>query len=237
MKGLKIEHLIKLVSSAARGIDNIKEGAVGSNGYGFVFRNFDCNSLDSFLIGDGSSKFCSIGIYKHLYNKSLKFQVTTRDLEELYNYNIKLDLHFGGALKTLVPDIKFGEDDSLFEVWMFVKTPQSKMFPATLYYGHSGASIGAWSPDYPAFLFTEGKDFPQEFKAIINFNPFDFSDMEKEEFIEALEFSLAKVPVSDFEGTFQHDFGNDLMGLRSGKPFVIPLTKEEFRKLRLDGFD
>jgi len=97
MKGLKIKILIELASKAARGVDNIKEGAIGSNGYGFIFRNFDYTSENSFLIGDGSSGFCSIGAYKHIYNKSLRSQeVTSKDLEELYNFNPKLDLYFGG---------------------------------------------------------------------------------------------------------------------------------------------
>ena len=232
---MKIEHLIELLSSAARGIDNIKEGAVGSNGYGFVFRNFDYNSLDSFfLIGDGSSKFCSLGVYKYIYNKSLRGRATKRDLEELYNCDLKPDLHFGGALKSLVSDIEFG-GEYLFEVWMFVKTPRSRIFPATLYYGQSGPSVGAWSSDYRAFLFTDGGAFTQEFQAIINFNPFDFSDLEKEEFIEALEFSLAKVPVSDFEGIFQHDRGSELMGVKSGKPFIKSLKDEVLNKRRKIG--
>lgn len=115
---------------------------------------------------------------------------------------------------------------------MFVKTPQGKMFPATLYYGNSNTSVGAWSPDYHVFHFSADRDFPQEFQAIINFSPVNFSEKEREEFIEALEFSLAKVPVSDFEGVLQHDMGNELMGIRSGKPFIIKLTDDAFRKLR-----
>lgn len=116
MKCLKIEHLLELVSSAARGIDKIEEGAVGSNDYGFVFKAFDYNSISSFIIGDGSSKFCSIGAFKHILNESLRDQdIISRDLEELCNYDPKLDLHFGGALKTLIPDIEFGGYECLFE--------------------------------------------------------------------------------------------------------------------------
>ena len=38
---------------------------------------------------------------------------------------------------------------------MFVRTPRGQIFPATFYYGQSGASIGGWSPDYRVFLFLE----------------------------------------------------------------------------------
>lgn len=229
---LEIDYLIKLVSETAEGKDNIKEGAVGSNGYGFVFRNFDYGSQDSFLIGDGSSKFSSIGPLKDIYKKIIEQQETAENIEELLHYDRKSDLYFGGALKTLVPDIEFGGDECLFDVWMFVKTPQGKMFPATLYSGVSGTTVGAWRPDFRVFLFTDAREFPQELKKVVNFNPFKFSDIKKEEFLEALEFALARVPVSDFEGIVRHDFGYDLMGVRSGQPFVIPLTKEEYRKLR-----
>jgi len=55
---------------------------------------------------------------------------------------------------------------------------------------------------------------------IINFSPFNFSKIELEEFIEALVLSLDKVPTSDFEGVYEHDLGRELMGIKSGKPFV-----------------
>jgi len=48
-----------------------------------------------------------------------------------------------------------------------------------------------------------------------------------EEFIEALKFSLNKVPISDFEGIYEHDNGRELIGIRSGKPFI--------KELKLDG--
>lgn len=229
---LEIEYLLKLVSEAAGGTSNFKGGAVGSNGYGFVFKNFDYKSMNSFIIGDGSSKLCSIGAFKDIYKKFIEQQDTIEDLGRLLKYDRKSDLYFGGALRTLVPDIEFGGFESLYHVWMFVKTPQGKMFPATLYYGQSGASIGAWSPDYCVFLFAEERTFPQEFESIINFSPFDFSRTELEEFIEALEFSLNKVPISDFEGVFEHDLGRKLMGIRSGKPFIKKLRPNERKEIK-----
>ena len=224
---LKINHLIKLVSEAADGQDNFKEGAIGFNGYGFAFKDFDYKSNDSFVIGDGSSKLCSIGAFKDIYKKALEIQNPIKSPKDLLNYNPKNDLFFGGALRTLVPNMEFGGYESLFHIWMFVKTPKGQMFPATFYYGQSGTSIGAWSPDYRVFLFTEERTFPEEFESIVNFSPFNFSAVELEEFIEALVLSLGKVPVLDFEGVYEHDLGRKLMGLKSGKPFVKYLKNED----------
>ncbi|MBY9016072.1 MAG: hypothetical protein KGD68_10305 [Candidatus Lokiarchaeota archaeon] len=223
---MRINHLIKLVSEAADGKENFKEGVIGFNNYGFIFRNFDYISKNSFIIGDGSSKLCSIGAFKDIYRKSLELQGPLKSPKDLLNYNPKHDLYFGGALRTLVPNMKFGGYESLFHVWMFVKTPKSQMFPATFYYGQSGTSIGAWSPDYRVFLFAEERTFPQEFESNMNFTPFNFSAVELEEFIEALELALYKVPISDFEGVYEHDLGRELMGIKSGKPFVKTLEKE-----------
>lgn len=133
-------------------------------------------------------------------------------------YNPKLDLYLGGALKYLIPELKFGGYEHLFGVWILVKTPKNQIFPVTLYYEQSGTSIGGWAPNY--YIFTKEKVFSQQFEAILNFSPFKFSIIELEEFIEALECSLKKVPISDFEGVYTHDLGKNLMGIRSGKPFI-----------------
>jgi len=217
------------VSEAADGQDNFKEGAIGFNGYGFVFKKLDYISQDSFVIGDGSSKLCSIGAFKDVYKKALEIQNPIKSPRDLLNYDPKNDLYFGGALKTLVPKMEFGGCEQLFNVWLFVKSPKGQMFPATFYYGQSGTSIGAWSPDYRVFLFAEERTFPQEFESIVNFTPFNFSAIELEEFIEALELALDKVPISDFEGVYEHDLGRELMGLKSGKPFVKGLEKERMK--------
>ena len=223
---MKINRLITLVSGAANGKNNFKEGAIGFNGYGFVFRDYDYDSKDSFIIGDGSSKLCSVGAFKDIYKKFLEIQDPVKSPKDLLNYDPKFDLCFGGALRTLVPKTEFGGYERLFHVWVFVKTPKGQIFPATFYYGRSGTSIGAWSPDYRVFLFAEERTFPQEFESMINFSPFNFSSVELEEFIEGFKLALAKVPISDFEGVYEHDLGRRLMGIRSGKPFVKTLKSK-----------
>ncbi|KKM72149.1 hypothetical protein LCGC14_1423420 [marine sediment metagenome] len=223
---LSVENLIKLVSKAANGEDNFKSGAVGFNGYGFVFRDYDSNSRNSFINNNGSSKLCSIGAFRQIYKRVLANPDILRTPKKLLMYDPKLDLNFGGALKYLIPELSFGGIENLFDVWVFVTTPKNQMFPLTFYFGQSGTSIGGWTPDY--HLFYKEHDFPQQFKSIINFNPFNFSDTELEYLIEALECSINKVPVSDFEGIYIDDQGKKLMGIRSGKPFV------EFLKDDLD---
>lgn len=229
-RNLEIEDLLRLVSEAADGKDNFKEGAIGFNGYGFVFKKLDYLSKDSFVIGDGSSKLCSVGAFKDVYKKFVERQGPLKSPRDLLNYDSKNDLYFGGALRTLIPDMEFGGYESLYHVWMFVKTPQGQMFPTTFYYGRSGTSVGGWSPDYRVFLFAEERRLPKEFEAIVNFTPFDFSHTELEEFIEALELALDKVPISDFKGVYKHDLGKELMGIRSGKPFEKHL-KDERKKI------
>lgn len=223
---LRIDHLISLVSEAAEGKFNFEEGAIGSNGYGFVFKRFDYESLSSFVIGDGSSKLCSIGAFRDIEKIIEEYPKTIPHIDR------KADLHFAGRIKTLISRVEFGGFESLYHVWMFVKTPQNKYFPATFYYKQSNTSVGAWSSDYRTFLFAEEKKLPQKFESIINFSPFNFSKTELEEFIEALKFSLNMVPISDFEGIYKHDMGRELIGIRSGKPFIKKLKPDERKEVK-----
>ncbi|MFW9878676.1 MAG: hypothetical protein ACFFG0_36820 [Candidatus Thorarchaeota archaeon] len=220
-----MEELLKLVSFAANGIDAIEKGAVGYNGYGFVFRDLS-SSLVPF-IRSGGSKFCTFSFHREIGkkwdNESLK--------EEL-----KYDIFLTGCLKTLVPSLKFGGDEILFNCWIFVKTPEKKIFPGTFYYGQSGLSLGGWGANDN---YTYKKEFPEKFNEIINFNPFCLTKKELDLLVEALEEALKKVPVSDFYGVYRHDSGQTLMGVRYGEPIYRELykidglkpTEEEIRKL------
>lgn len=69
---LSIDYLTQLVSEASEGQDNFEEGAVGINGYGFVFKDYDYKSKNSFIIATGSSKLCSFGAFKNIYKKFMK---------------------------------------------------------------------------------------------------------------------------------------------------------------------
>ncbi len=77
---MNIHELIKLIDKAAEGIDDFEKGAVGSNGYGFVFRNYDSNLSYVTLIG--SSKICGAGSMRNFINNFKKNSIET--IEEIY---------------------------------------------------------------------------------------------------------------------------------------------------------
>jgi hypothetical protein len=211
---MRIEQIIKIVTDAAEGKDNIKEGAVGSNGYGFVFK--DLNSNISFVTNTNSHKYCEAGSMRNVI-KNWKKVKNFEELRDVSNFNEENDLLLVGSLKTLVPTLQFG-GFNMFKIWMFVKTPEDHMFPATFYWGSSGVSIGGWA-SYGITPFAKKIIFPEDFLEIVNFTPFKFTDNERELFLDAFEFALKKVPVSDFWGLFNRDIGNSYMGVRRGEPF------------------
>lgn len=214
-----IKELLNLVLRVAHKEDNLEQAAIGFYGYGFVFRDFR-HSNDSYIVTKQSSRVCLMGAYRDLLKKWFSEHDKIHDLDDLLLYNEKYDCLYGGALRTLLPTLEFGGDEDLFNVWMFVRTPDGKQFPATFYFGPSGTSVGGWeSKEYV-------KIFPKDFTQIINYSPFDFSKDEREGLIEALECALKKVPVSDYYGVYHHDLGNALMGVKAGVPFIIELGYE-----------
>lgn len=204
---MTIKDLINLVVNASKGKDNFDEGALGFNGYGFVFK--DLTSGLSYVTSYGSSKVFAAGTYR-------KFTV---NLDEIINHDIELDLLLVGSLKTLVPTLIFGGYELLFDVWVFVMDSNDMMFPMRLYFGQSGTSIAGWP--------LNDKNIPKNLNIIINSSPFNFSDDERDDFLESLELTLGKVPVSDFWGVYSHDLGNTLMCLENGRPFIKELGRFE----------
>lgn len=224
---MKIQQIIDLAKEAAEGKDNFKKDVVGSNGYGFVFK--DPNSDIPFVTLMGSSGIFGAGAFRNFsknFKRHMKKSKPVNNILELSDYDEKFDLLYAGSLKTLIPTLQFGGDETLFSVWMFVKTSDGKQFPATLYWGQSGMNIGGWGSDL-IDINTGEKAFPKEFEDIINFSPFNLNDNERELFLDALEFALKKVPISDFWGVFNHDLGNALMGVRNGEPFIRELGRFE----------
>lgn len=164
-----------------------------------------------------SGKFSSAGFWRKIITYSRENLDRIKSLKDINLEDTKLDFLFGGSLKTLVPSLTFGGYEVLFFVWMFVKTPEGYMFPATFYYGQSGTSIGGWR-------LSRAKDvFPPEFFSLINFSPFNFSPDELDGFIDALEISLKMVPVSDYYGVYQGDEGYALMAVKNGRPYLLDL--------------
>ncbi len=219
----KNKEIIELVLHTADGSDNFEKGAVGFAGYGFVFR--DEKAMQPYFPSGLNSKFCSVGALRGLYERltdAVEQSVKLKSLKELQNYDEKYDLYFAGSLKTLVPTLEFGGYELFYEVWMFAKTPDGKIFPATFYWAQSGTSLSGWDlNEIKEIEVQTGKSFfPEEFEGVINFSPFNFSKKEEEEFVEALTCALDKVPPSDFQGIRQSDHGLREMGIESGEPFI-----------------
>jgi len=189
---LDVQELINLVSQAAENKDHIVKGAVGFDGYGFVFRRLDY--VSQWVSNVTSSKAISV------------------DSDDYLRMNLEA-IEFAGALKTLVPKLELGGDEILFDVWMFVKTPDNKMFPATFYYGVSGTSIGAYMPPLNKLENAKKTDFwPEDFASLVNYSPRLLSDKERKAFLKALREAMKKVPISYFDCIYEHDLGKLRMG-------------------------
>jgi len=220
---MKIKEIIDLISNAGKGKSNFNKGAVGSNGFGFVFRNVSCMENHINLIY--TSRICNVGTMRK-FTKALQ---NKRISDLLFEYSdIGNDLLYIGAIKTLVPSLEFSNDDFLFDVWMLVKTPEDKIFPATFYYSKSRLAIGGWNPNSIMSLPGKSNSFPKELEKYINFNPFELDEEEKDSLVSAIETALKKVPVSDFEVIFRDDYEDYLMAIKDGDPFFRRIREDEY---------
>ena len=213
---MDLKGLLRLLSQAAQGKNLHKNGAIGFNSYGFVFRDFN-TSKSPYITSNLSSKICGVGAFRELVERWEDENFKIRELDDLLLYDDKEDLLYAASLKTILPTLEFGGDEILFKTWVLIKTPDNRIFPATFYYGPSGTSLGGWRS------WRYDKVFPKDFRPIINYSPFDFSSEELEALIEALECALRGIPPSEFYGIYQHDDGYALMGVKKGTPFIVDL--------------
>lgn len=167
------------MSKAAVVNDCINERAVGSERYGFVFKDIDY--IDQHIGYFASGVVCRLGKTREImkdYDRKINV------IENLDSYNEHYDIIMAGSLKTLVPTIKFGGGyEYLFEVWMLVRTPDNKWFPGTVYYGASGLSVGGWDIGVASHFKIDNsraKKVPSALKSQINYNPQKFTRDEKE---------------------------------------------------------
>ncbi len=223
----EIKEVLEFLESNQEDHVDYKKKTIHFQGYRFLFRDHLLKSRELYVTGLGSSKFSSAGFWRKIIKYSIENLSKIKSLNDLNFEDTKLDYLFGGSLKTLVPSLKFGEYDTLFYVWMFVKTPEGYIFPATFYYGKSGTSLGGWRID-------KVKDvFPPEFFSIINFSPFNFKPDELHAFIEALELSLEMVPITDYYGILEGDHGYTLMGAKDSRPIFMELgSSYDKRKIK-----
>jgi hypothetical protein len=209
---MDVQELYTLVTNAANGFDHIEKGAVGYNRYGFVFQDY---ANDSDFVKFGGSKFCTFNFHR---KDGMKW-----DTESMLKI-AKYDIYLAGCLKTLVPTLKFGGDELLFDSWVFIKTPEGRKFPGSFYYRQSGTAMGGWGVNEDE---SYKKEFPAKFNKLINFNPFDFTKQELSNLVEAIEGALKKVPVSDYYGLYKHDLGQAIMGVKLGRPIIRELYTYE----------
>ena len=218
---MKIQNIIQLVNQATQDIDNIEKGAIGYQGYGFVF--------DESISIYGSSRIYSLGASRCLINDLEMAKISEPEDLLLYG-DTNYEIRFIGALKTLVPDLYFDSDELLFDICMFVKTPEGKQFPATFYYGPTGLAMGGWR-SYEE----EANNQFIPYRSFINFCPFDFSQNDLEPLAEALELALNKVSISDFYAVHLQDDDYCFMGYKNGKTFIASLgesyTEENLNQL------
>ncbi|NGX49266.1 MAG: hypothetical protein K940chlam5_00863 [Candidatus Anoxychlamydiales bacterium] len=226
---MKVKNLLKLVSQAANIKDSFKDYAIGFHGYGFVFKTYNS---DKYTTNIGSSKLCSIGAYRHLCKRFLDLDKLKRiNVDELLSYGKKYDLLVVGAIKALFPSLELGTDEVLFDIWVFVKTPEDKFFPITFYYNSSGLSIGAWNPNIIMSNFDTmlgNKIFPNKFLSLVNFSPSNFSEGELDLFVEAFLCAISKVPIADFSINYSYGSERFCVGIKLGKPYII---KEQEKQL------
>ena len=229
-----VRRFLNLVSEAAKGNGDLTQSAIGVNGYGFLFRNED--SLPEDITYCGGGKIFSLGSMKEFAIDCEQDKVEDfKDyLGEDRNY---VDIFLIGALKTLIPDLRFGHpnlQDTMFDAWALVKTPGGRIFPINIYYGPTCLAFGDWnfqrsnsSTQTPYGIWNCKKESPSnlllEFEDIVNFRPKSLIYEERHELAEALELALMRVPPSDFIGLILLDFGYRLRGLIGGKPYLKEL--------------
>lgn len=215
----KINGLLRLLGGSIEDKIFYEESVIHFQNYSFLFRDPYINPHDSYIHVKFSSKFSSAGIWRKIIRDSIGNLDKIKSLDELNLEDTIQDFLYGGSLKTLLPNLKFGGHETLFEVWVFIRTPEGYMFPATFYYGQSGTSLAGWRVHELKEIFLP------EFCSLVNFSPFNFKSDELDAFIEALELSLRMVPVSDYFGVYEGGKGNSLMGVKDNRPYMINLGR------------
>ncbi len=207
---MDFKYLLNLAGRAAKGYDDLKNGSVGYNGYGFVFRELKFPFSRKLFNFGSMGKFAQDLENDHSNDKGFQ------------SYDVFQDILLVGSIKTLVPSLELGGDEILFNAWMFVATNDGRAFPTHVYYRTTRLAVGGWKFGESGW-FDVDSQIPEEIYKITNCDPFKFSSIIKKEFVESLEYALKKVPPSDFYAIFEHDLGYRLMGISDGSPVSIEL--------------
>lgn len=197
-----MKEIIGLAKLASKGIDDIANGVIGFDGYGFVFR--DITYIEKKMkIETYYTPLIDIGKMRYIM-KALK---NGKEIHEYELLGFDLNLLLTASVKTLVPDLKLGLGDTFFITWMLVKSPYGEIFPANFYYDRNRMAIGCLNQKFV----NKNTDIPNEFAEIFIFNPYNLSEDEREELAEAFESAIKKVPRTDFKAVFSgHDYYYDV---------------------------
>jgi len=190
------KEILQLVILAAEGKDDIRKGAIGYGGYGFIFRDED-------FFKDFSKEifryraFVEVGDENCLRKdrKEGKF-----DIDKIDSYYL-INALMIGSLKTLLPSLKFMEaeySDILFVVWVIIRTPKGKIFSAIYHYDRYRMALGN---------LRSREKFCEKYPYICNYDPKNLSREEKYELADAFENALKKVPLTDYRTIYPgHDY-------------------------------
>ncbi|MHA1931120.1 MAG: hypothetical protein ACW96X_01195 [Promethearchaeota archaeon] len=203
----KYEDLIKLVMKVSDSVNYFNEGAVFYEGYGFAFRDFE--DLKDFI-----SPIDSVKLYNFSSTRDLliAYEAGEKDFGYMYDLGDYDDLLLAGAVKTLVPNLKFGGDEIFFQVCIIVRTPNSKLFPIILYYGKSRLAIGGWKSNF------QGKFF----------NVSELTLNELDDLASKLESALLKISPSNYKGKYHCEAGTFLMGVKNHDAFIEKVEEEDY---------
>ncbi|TXT59311.1 MAG: hypothetical protein BAJALOKI3v1_1090002 [Promethearchaeota archaeon] len=205
------ENLLELASEIAEEEDDIEEGAVGWKGYAFIFKKLEFFfKPNERITGSGA------------------FHIKYRNIENI--------IETAAKLKTLIPNIKFGGDEVLFDVSLFVKTPNNKKFLATFYFRKFSLGIGTLvpvgdkDPNINIWSKTPEKNYPKRgIWKYLNSSAGSLTEEEQIQFCRALELALAKVPKTDFKCYLRHDFGTSVIEFDGKTPSMREDTSGEYR--------
>jgi len=205
--------IVELASRVAEGEDKIEEGAVGWLGHAFIFKKTE-------FFFEPKERVTGSGV----------FHITYKNIEHI--------IETAARLKTLIPDIKLGGDEILFDVSLFVKTPNDKKFLATFYFRKFSLGIGTLvpvgekDPNVNICLNNPEKNYPKNrIWQYLNYSAKSLTREEKLEFCKALDLALVKVPKSIFKCYLTHDFGISVIGFDGKTLSMREDTSGEYRGL------
>jgi len=199
-------NLDDVIDFLQNGKDKISDCTSNFNDYKFLFKDIrDLPELYD-LIFSGVIPVGSV----------LDMKLNIRDIENNdFLSSIENDLLLISSIKTLVPTLEFSTgneiDESLFEVIVFIQTPDEKRLLTTLHYRKNALWLSGCRFERDAD--SVDKEEVEKYMKFFNTNPFQLPKGELTDISKAMELSLSKIRGSDFEGVIFDDWGTWKMGV------------------------